>query len=322
MGKKNVLITIIVIVMVLVTVYVLAGLAGFDIFNLMADEADDVTVTEIVEVEQESIEDISSDETMEETTIEETTVEEDSVPQDLNMALGLFNYNNEDSFAPIKAFAQEQFGDDFLAHQEEIMELLLDKNLMHYNFGYAFLPDHPMEHTEGSPTAVQIDVPLILQSDPRWARRKYGTAEEDTVRLGGCAVVSLSMIEAAYGDSNTTPDDIIDWSGNDYWVGDDGTSWQIFPAFAEEYGYEVIEHGNDLYAALEEVRAGNIVIASVNPGHITTVGHILVIRGHDPEQELVFVNDPNDTPENMYSIQGIPEYIFIEDGVNYWSFHQ
>lgn len=241
-------------------------------------------------------------------------------PKDIDEALENFSYDHPESFAHLKEMSRNLYGEDFLGNQDEIIKTLKDNDMFIINFGYAFLPDHPAPYTEVAASARQIDSPLMLQSDPQWSRVPYGTTEEDTMRLGGCALVSLAMVEATFGDPSTDPLDILDWSGNDYWVGDDGTSWMIFEDFAKEYGYNFENHGNDLEAALEDIHQGKLVIASVNPGYITDVGHILVIRGHDPENALVYVNDPNDNPYTMYSIQGLPEYYFWEDAINYWSF--
>lgn len=238
----------------------------------------------------------------------------------IERALGAFNYNDLQAARELKEIGQECYGADFLAHQGDIVQLLRDKNLIYHNFGYAFLPDQPASHTPLSESGYQLDVPLMLQSDPRWARLPYGSLPEDTMRLGGCALVSLAMVESYLVETSVSPVDILDWSGNDYWVGDEGTSWQIFEDFAEAFGHAYTNHQMDFAAAMEAIRQGEVVVASINPGYITPVGHILVIRGYDPVNHLVYINDPNDNPVNMFSIQGLSEDYFHADAINYWAF--
>ncbi|AXY25616.1 hypothetical protein CL176_06180 [Suicoccus acidiformans] len=237
----------------------------------------------------------------------------------LEEALGSFNFNHPERFADIRKVAMNTYGDNPLQHQAEIMQVLEDKNLMYYNFGFAFLPDNPAQYTEIADSGQQLDVPLQLQSDPRWMRDAYGD-EGEKMRQAGCALVSLAMVHSYLEESEVLASDVLEWSGMDYWMEMEGTSWQIFQDYADDHHWHVTNHADDFYSAMDAIPKGEVVIASVNPGHITPVGHILVIRGYDPVNELVYINDPNDDPKNMYSLQGLPEYIFLEDAINFWSF--
>lgn len=250
---------------------------------------------------------------------EEETFNEEYLPMDIERALGAFNYNHPETFSLIEEQAIYSFHNDFLTHQHEILTLLGDKNLRVENFGFAFLPDFPAQHTQIEDSGYQLDVPLLLQSDPRWARVQYGDPT-DRMRQAGCALVSIAMVESYLEETIISPEVILNWAGQDYWVELEGTSWQIFEDYSKHKNWKFKNHGDDLENAMKAIKSGRVVIASILPGTITPEGHILVIRGYDPENNLVYVNDPNDDPSHMYSIQGLDEDIFINEAINYWSF--
>lgn len=130
------------------------------------------------------------------------------------------------------------------------------------------------------------------------------------------------MIESYYQNRIVEPNEILNWSQNDYYVHNEGTSWQIFYDFAIEHGYQFENFGSNFYDAMEALNQNRIVIVSVQPGHFTEVGHILLIRGYDSENRKVYVNDPNDNAEKMFSIQGIDEDILLEDSLNFWTLYK
>ena len=291
------------------------GFIGYRYYNLSQEHNELLEAEQSWQATQASLEAMIHDQ-------QEALGEQSSQPINLEQALGQFDFQTPETFEAVKRFAELRFGRDWLKNQPTIVELLEDKNLIQENFGYAFLPANPSKYTKVSESAYQIDVPLLLQSDPRWSRVHYGSEEYETIRIGGCAIVSLAMVEAAFGDASTTPDDILKWAKTDYWVDHDGTSWQIFEDFAKKYGYEMTDHGDELDAALAASEEGEIVVASISPGFMTEVGHIFVIRGYDPEDEVVLVNDPNDNPVNMFSLHGVEAHHLREEGRNYWSYRK
>lgn len=163
----------------------------------------------------------------------------------------------------------------------------------------------------------QYNVPYYNQNDPRWAKLSYGTDGSKQVWENGCAIVVLAMIDAYYSGHSTQPKDIIDWAGNQYYLHQQGTSWSIFPAFGQAYGYEVQELGNHLEAAKLALDQGKLVVVSVGPGTFTQAGHIMLLRGH--QDGRVFINDPNDSPDKLFSIQGIDDYLLSSQSLNYWA---
>lgn len=248
--------------------------------------------------------------------VEKTPVTEvEKSPISLTDSLSAYTPSDTALHQTITDMVQDQFGDNILDGEDEILAAINENNLNVEDLGYLFLPEHPAKSTADL-LATQQDVPLYLQKDVEWRSAKYGNI---TQQLGenGCAILSLAMVHAFYEGRDVSPMEILDWSHEDYWVDAGGTSWNIFYDFAVEFDYDFYNYGNDFYSAMEAVNNGELVVVSVDPGTFTTVGHILVIRGYADGK--VYINDPNDDPKKMFSFQGIDEEILLAEGVNYWS---
>ena len=164
----------------------------------------------------------------------------------------------------------------------------------------------------------QVLTPLILQTDERWAQDSYGTGEDNTLAKNGCAILSLTMVLSYFEEKEATPQDILSWAQNKYFVNGQGTSWQIFSDFASHYHLQYHDLGNDFQSASKYLQQKIPVIVSVKPGRFTEVGHIMVLGAKKNNQVLVL--DPNDTPEkNTYQELFHPEDV-TGDIVHYWPF--
>ena len=208
------------------------------------------------------------------------------------------------------------YNQDLIASQNAIMASINKNNQNPAELGYLFLPKQPAE-LQQLQQAKQLDVPLLLQKDPKWRSLNYGSDTTGELGENGCAILSLSMVHAYYDNPKVTPMDILKWSQDRYYLHNQGTSWMIFYDFAQDFGYQYMNYGDNFVAAMDAVNNGEVVVASVDPGKFTEFGHILIIRGYD--NGYVYVNDPNDDPSKMFSIQPIPESVFLNEGTNYWS---
>ncbi|MGX7109011.1 C39 family peptidase [Facklamia miroungae] len=218
----------------------------------------------------------------------------------------------------INEIIRSDYQGNILSAKSDILRALNDSQMNIENMGTLFLPDQPAAASQNS--YLQLDVPLILQKSPLYSNIDYGVSKEDTLADNGCAIVSLAMVYSYISNRTVEPEEVLEWSGRDYFVENQGTSWTIFSDYAVDHGFNFYNHGNNFYSAMEAVQNGQVVIASVEPGFFTDVGHIIVIRGYEPG--YVYVNDPNDNPEKMYSFQPIDENVLLDEGLNYWSFYK
>ncbi|MGX7349821.1 C39 family peptidase [Dolosicoccus paucivorans] len=214
-----------------------------------------------------------------------------------------------------QAILKNDYNNNLAKAQPDILKSLKSHHLSADDMAYLFLDESPSKHVNSSQ---QLDIPLLLQTDPEWRNLEYGSDSSRQLWENGCAIVTLSMVKGYLDQSEVTPTNILKWSKQQFYRHNEGTSWQIFSEFAKEFDYNYTDLGNDFYTAMEEVQEGRVVVASVKPGYFTEIGHILVIRGY--EDGFVFVNDPNDSPEKLHSYQGVPAEVFLNEGVNYWSF--
>ena len=225
--------------------------------------------------------------------------------------------SNKQIEALLSAIGSDNYKTDLLASQSDILKGIKAINGNVEELGYLFLPDKPATVPQLQEVK-QLDIPLLLQKDPQWRSVRYGSDTTRELGENGCAILSLAMVHSYYSERDVTPQDIISWSKETFYLHNQGTSWNIFHSFAEQYGYTFFNHSNSFASAMHALGNGEVVIASVDPGTFTDVGHILVIRGY--QDGKVYVNDPNDDPSKMFSVQGIDESVFLNEGVNYWSF--
>jgi hypothetical protein len=79
-----------------------------------------------------------------------------------------------------------------------------------------------------------------------------------------------------------------------------GTAWGYFQALGKEIGLNVKQVAPSQYSeVLSSLKTGNVVVASMRPGHFTTGGHFILLTGVTAEGKIL-VNDSNSiTKSNM-----------------------
>lgn len=162
-----------------------------------------------------------------------------------------------------------------------------------------------------------MDIPLYLQYSGSWADKPYGTS---TITKCGCAPTCLAMVMSYLRGKTILPSDIVDFTGNKYYVNGVGSSWDIFPAVAIHYQVSCSNLGMSESEVIDALKNGRPVIASMGPGTFTKGGHFIVLRGVTAEGK-VLVNDPNDNGVKDHKNKSFDMSLIMSEAKNFWSFY-
>lgn len=142
-------------------------------------------------------------------------------------------------------------------------------------------------------------IPLFLQSDERWADKKYGSSD---MEISGCGPTCLSMVYCGLtGDTKWDPYAVAKMAEKGgYYVKGVGTSWELMTYGAEEMGLigEVLTF--DEMHIRDALENGKPIICAMGPGDFTTEGHFIVLVGVTEDGRII-VNDPNSTENSERS---------------------
>lgn len=137
------------------------------------------------------------------------------------------------------------------------------------------------------------DVIYFNQTDPRFAFTPYGDGDFGIVQNTGCGPTSAAMVVSTLTKTYTDPNEIASWAMfNGYNMGNNGSSWELFPAVARKYGLDY-QFSYSIEDARNCLKTGGLVILSQNSSlnnYWTDSGHFIVLTGY--EDDLYTVNDP------------------------------
>jgi hypothetical protein len=168
----------------------------------------------------------------------------------------------------------------------------------------------------------RLPIKLLLQTEKKWKETAYGIGnpEGNTLEINGCAILSLAMVSSFLDSKEYTPQDILNWSQNNYYVENEGTSWQIFYDFAQAKGYQYLDLGADITQVEDQLKQKHPVIVSVKPGRFTETGHIMVLSGTDNGK--FWLNDPNDSETKRHSQTEFTAEELMNEAVNFWAIYK
>ena len=135
------------------------------------------------------------------------------------------------------------------------------------------------------------EVVYYNQMDSRWCNELYGKTQ--TIGYGGCGPTAMAIVVSTLTDTKINPKEMSDWAyEHGYCCEGNGSYRTLIPEGATAYGLSVEGAGRgDAQKIIDALAAGKLVVAIMGPGHFTTSGHFIVLRGVTSEGKLL-IADP------------------------------
>lgn len=165
------------------------------------------------------------------------------------------------------------------AHANAITELILDP-----------------ESGAATLTGGVMPVAYYNQTDPRWGDAPYGS---DDIGRYGCGPTAMAMAVQSFTGETITPAQMAQVAvKGGYWARAQGSYLSIVNGLAKNYGLVSAPLEKTPEAIETALLSGNLVVALMGPGHFTTGGHFILIRGITLDGQLL-VADPNSTENSL-----------------------
>lgn len=138
---------------------------------------------------------------------------------------------------------------------------------------------------------------------------------EGTIATSGCGPTSLAMVLTYLLGKEVSPQETAKL-GNGAYTCSAGTYWSYFGDMAERYGVNCEQMGVSGSNIMNNLKDGKTLIMSMGPGHFTSAGHFIVLRGID-ENGKIIVADPNseDRSNQTWDLD-----VFVNEGAQVWAF--
>lgn len=148
-------------------------------------------------------------------------------------------------------------------------------------------------------TGGSVDVTYFCQSSDEWKDLPYGS---DTIGPYGCGPTVMAIAVASLTDTDTDPAAMAAWAvEHGYWARRTGSYHSIVLGTARSFGLIAEPFtSREADSVLDALSQGKMLIALMGPGHFTTGGHFILLRGVTPDGE-VLIADPN-SPENSVAL--------------------
>ena len=146
-------------------------------------------------------------------------------------------------------------------------------------------------------TGGSVDVVFYCQSDEEWSRQMFGT---DPIGPYGCGPTAMAMVVASMTDTETDPAVMAAWAAqHGYWAKGSGSYHSIIRGTAQAFGLKAEPLTERTPEELRQaLGGGNLAVALVGPGHFTSAGHFIVLRGVTLTGD-VLVADPNSLERSL-----------------------
>ncbi len=138
---------------------------------------------------------------------------------------------------------------------------------------------------------------------------------EGTIATSGCGPTSAAMALTYITGKEITPVETAKF-GNGTYTCSQGTYWSYFAAVSEKYGVKCTQKSVSADNIKEGLKNGKPVIISMGPGHFTSAGHFIVLRGIDKNGKVI-VADPNSEERSK---QTWDMSTITSEGAQIWTF--
>lgn len=141
--------------------------------------------------------------------------------------------------------------------------------------------------------------PVIFynQGDKTWADQPYGT---DNIGQYGCGPTVMAMAVQTLTGEPTDPAQMAQEAVDaGYWARKQGSYLSIICGLSEDYGIVAAALKDKTPDGITDaLLSGKMLVALMGPGHFTTSGHFILIRGVTLQGTLL-IADPNSTERSL-----------------------
>ena len=199
-------------------------------------------------------------------------------------------------------------GEDYFADQ--VFHLTDDQKELAGNYAQnlsLFLSDGSIQHTEYSGGTIAslgnvrftdgtTEVVYFNQLDQRYANQPYGT---DNIGGYGCGPTSMTIVVSSLTDDIVDPTAMAKWAyEHGGWCKGQGSYHSLIPNAAKAWGLNVEGcRASEPQRIIDALSNGKLVVAIMSPGHFTTGGHFIVLRG--VKDGKILVADPASTSRSQ-----------------------
>lgn len=154
--------------------------------------------------------------------------------------------------------------------------------------------------------------PLMSQGGSTWSGYwPSGLAGGTNIASSGCGYTSLAICLSYLNDKNITPQKLLEDGAGRFHTVDSGIGWGAFTSVPSWYECTGIDIGHDIARLGEELKNGNLAVASIGlqddtMNTFSSGGHIVAIRGVTEEGNFL-VNNPNGRGEAQLNVEYTPQ---------------
>lgn len=136
----------------------------------------------------------------------------------------------------------------------------------------------------------ETQVVYYNQMDERWKDLPYGT---DDIGHYACGPTSMAIVVSSLTSEAVDPPHMAQWAyENGHWCSKSGSYHSVVSGAAEAWGLSCEPCSrDDPQKLVDALASGQLVVAIMGPGHFTSSGHFIVLRGVTSDGKIL-VADP------------------------------